>query len=127
MTNDRFPDDLAGCLDCNPGRPPFTVEAEVDHDAGEPGAKLRQRLPARGMGPDPQHGFLRHVFGVGGIAENAPGERQRRRQMPTRKQPIGRFVAARDPGHERFVAVVHREVAAAMLISPCIVIIRLSD
>jgi hypothetical protein len=34
--------------------------------------------------------------------------------MAARKNTIRRFIAARDLGHERFVAVIHRVVAAAI-------------
>ena len=103
----RRVDDLAGRFERDPGRAPLAVETEIDHHAGEPGAKRRQRLPARRMGPDAQHGFLRHVLGVGGVAEDAAGKPEHGRQMAARSVGESRLVAARDPGHERFVAVIH--------------------
>ena len=99
---------LAGRFQSDPGRAPFAVEAEIDDNAREPSAEQSERLPARRVGPDPEHGFLRHVLGVGGIAENAAGEPEHGRQMPARKRAERPLVAARDPGHERFVAVIHR-------------------
>ena len=67
------------------------------------------------MGPDAQHGLLRHVLGIGGVAENAAGKPEHGRQMTAREQLERPLVAARDPGHERFVAVIHRnDVVAAI-------------
>ncbi len=106
--------ELAGVLQIDPRRAPFAVEAEIDHDPRKPGAERCQRLPARRMGPDPQHGFLDGIFGVGGVAENAAGKPQHRRKMALRKLVKRPFVATRDPGHERFVAVIHRLPAAAI-------------
>jgi hypothetical protein len=60
------------------------------------------------MRPHAQHGFLGDVFGLGGIAENAAGETSHGGQMPAGKQAERLLVAARDPGHERFVTIVHR-------------------
>ena len=64
------------------------------------------------MRPDPQHGFLRHVLGVGRIAEDAAGKPQHGRDMAARELAERPLVAARDPGHERFVAVIHRTAFA---------------
>jgi hypothetical protein len=58
--------------------------------------------------PYPEHRFLNDVLGVSGATENTPGETEHRRQMAARKRTERRLVAARDPGHERFVAVIHR-------------------
>ena len=73
---------------------PLAVEAEIDHDAREPGAERRQRLPAGGMGPDAEHRFLGDVFGLGGVAENAAGETSHGRQVAPGKQAECLLVAA---------------------------------
>ena len=64
------------------------------------------------MDPDPQHGFLRDVFGVGRIAENAAGEPEHGGQVAAGEQAKCHLVAARDLRHKRFVglrfaAVIH--------------------
>jgi hypothetical protein len=72
------------------------------------------------MRPDTQHRFLGDIFGLGGIAENAAGEASHGRQMPAGKQAECLLVAARDPGHERFVTVVHLGSAIGILRNPSI-------
>ena len=98
--------ELAGRLQLDPGRLALAVEAEIDHHPAEPGAEQRQRLPARRVRPHPQHGFLRHVLGLGGIAEDAAGDPEHDRHMAPGKLAEGALVALGDPGHERFVAVI---------------------
>src|SRR3974390_1506337 len=110
----RRVDDLARGFQLDPGRPPLAVDAEIDNHAGEPGAKECQGLRARRGGPYSQHGFLRHVLGVGSVAEDAAGKPEHRRQVSTGEFPECALIAARDPGHERFVAVVHRSRLVAI-------------
>jgi hypothetical protein len=57
---------------------------------------------------------LRDILGVRGISENAARNTDRGRQVTSRKQLECPLVAARDPGHKRFVAVIHRGVMVAM-------------
>jgi hypothetical protein len=57
---------------------------------------------------------LRDIFGIGGIAENAARKPDRGRQVTARKQLERPLVATRDPGHKRFVAVIHCVVMVAM-------------
>jgi hypothetical protein len=63
---------------------------------------------------------LGDVFGLGGIAENAAGEASHGRKVPAGKQAERLLVAARDPGHKRFVTVVHRGSTIAILPDPSV-------
>jgi len=66
------------------------------------------------MRPDAHEGLLCDVLSFGGVAEDAAGNPKHGRQMTAREHLECPFVATRDPGHKRFVAVIHRNVAAAM-------------
>jgi len=70
--------------------------------------------------PDAKHRFLGDIFGFGGIAENAAGEASHGGQMAAGKQAERLFVAARDPGHKRFVTFVHRGSAIGILRNPSV-------
>jgi hypothetical protein len=72
------------------------------------------------MRPDAQHRFLGDVFGLGGIAENAAGEASHGGQMAAGKQAERLLVAPCNPGHERFITIVHRGSAIGILRNPSI-------
>ena len=110
----RWVDNIAGRLQLDPRRAPFTVETEIDHHAGEPGAEQRKRPPTRRMRPHAHERFLCHVLGLRSISEDAAGEAEHGRQVTACKHLKCPFVAARDPGHERFVAVIHRNAVVAI-------------
>ena len=93
---------------------PLAVEAEINDHASEPGPELRQGLPARRVRPYAHEGLLRDVLCFGRIAEDAAGKSEHGRQMAARKQLECPLVATRDPGHERLVAVIHRNEVAAI-------------
>jgi hypothetical protein len=66
------------------------------------------------MRPDAHEGLLCDVLRIPGIAENAAGELKHGRQMAPRKHLKRTLIAARDPGHERLVAVIHCNAMAAI-------------
>ena len=110
----RRVDNIAGRLQLDPRCAPFTVETEIDHHAGKPGAEQRQRPPTRRMRPHAHERFLCDVLGLRGISEDAAGKAEHGRQVTACKHLKCPLVAARDPGHERFVAVIHRDAAVAI-------------
>jgi hypothetical protein len=57
---------------------------------------------------------LRDVFSVGCVSEDAPGKAKHGRQVAACKKLKRPLVAARDPGHKRFVAVIHRDAVVAI-------------
>jgi hypothetical protein len=64
--------------------------------------------------PHARERFLRNVLGLRSISEDTTGKPEHGRQMTAGKQLECPFVAARDPGHKRFVAVIHRDAAVAI-------------
>jgi hypothetical protein len=57
---------------------------------------------------------LRDVFRVGSVSEDAPGKPKHGWQVTACKQLKRPLIAARDPGHKRFVAVIHRDAVVAI-------------
>ena len=49
----------------------------------------------------PQHRFLRHVLGLGVVAQHAPGDGEHARQMPVDEGAERRRVAAAGGRHQR--------------------------
>jgi hypothetical protein len=106
-------------------RAPFGIEAEIDHDAIEPGAELRLRPPARRIDPDPQESVLHDVFGHRLVAEDAPCQSKRPSRMPLRQYPKCPLVTLRGARHEVMIgwpihagaqsAVVARKTHAAIV------------
>src|SRR5215510_2112669 len=107
-------DNVTGSLQPDPRRAPFAVETEIDHHAGEPGTEQREWPPARCIGPHAHERFLRDVLGLRSISEDATGNPEHGRQMTAREHLECPFVATCDPGHERFVAVIHRDAVVAI-------------
>jgi hypothetical protein len=57
---------------------------------------------------------LRDVFRLGCVSEDAPGKAEHGRQVTACKQLKRPFIATRDAGHKRFVAVIHRDAVVAI-------------
>jgi hypothetical protein len=66
------------------------------------------------MRPHAHERFLCNVLGLRSISEDAAGKAEHGRRVTTCKHLKCPLVAARDPGHERFVAVIHRDAAVAI-------------
>jgi hypothetical protein len=66
------------------------------------------------MRPYAHERFLSDVLGLRSISENTTGKAEHGRQVTARKHLECPLVAACDPGHERFVAVIHRDAAVAI-------------
>ena len=66
------------------------------------------------MRPNADEGLLRDVLRFCRISKDAAGKPEHGRQMPARKQLECPFVTTGDPGHERLVAVIHRNEVAAI-------------
>src|SRR4029079_120437 len=110
----RWVNNIDGRLQFDPRRAPFAVETEVDHHAGEPGAEQCKWAPARCVRPYAHERFLCDVFGLRSVPEDTSRKAEHGRQVTARKHLKCPVVATRDPGHKRFVAVIHRDAVVAI-------------
>jgi hypothetical protein len=66
------------------------------------------------MRPHARERFLRDILGFRSISEDTAGKSEHGRQVTAGKQLECPLIAARDPGHKRFVAVIHRDAVVAI-------------
>ena len=82
-----------------------SVDTQVMRDAMQPGADPRLGAPFPGLAPEPQEGLLRHILGLGGIAQHAPGESMDAAQIRIHKQTAGRRIAGTNARDKRGVGL----------------------
>ena len=117
--------DLGHRVEINRAAAPQPVGAQVGGYPVGPGGHLRlARPPRRRDAPEPQHGFLRHVLGLGPVAQQPRRQPQHPRRQPQRQEPRGLAVAVRIKhdqrivGNRREVVIGHRHPASDVARNP---------